>query len=83
MCGTGVVGMRIEGLTSEQVKILDELWACETQEDLEQYVANKSEQQLQEIITLREMIILSHIDEQVEKMGRYPDVEKILRNILT
>ena len=49
--------MRIEGLTSEQVKILDELWACETQEDLEQYVANKSEKQLQEIITLREMII--------------------------
>jgi hypothetical protein len=73
--------MRIEGLTAEQVKILDELWACETMEDLERYVANKSDKQLQEIITLREMIMLSHIDEQVEMMGEYPDVEFMIRNL--
>jgi len=73
--------MRIEGLTSEQVKILDELWACETMEDLERYVANKSDSQLQEIITLREMIMLSHIDEQVEMMGEYPDVEFMIKNL--
>lgn len=73
--------MRIEGLTAEQVKILDELWACETMEDLERYVANKSDKQLQEIITLREMIVLSHIDEQVEMMGEYPDVEFMIKNL--
>jgi hypothetical protein len=73
--------MRIEGLTAEQVKILDELWACETMEDLERYVANKSDKQLQEIITLREMIMLSHIDEQVEMMGEYPDVEFMIKNL--
>lgn len=73
--------MRIEGLTAEQVKILDELWACETMEDLERYVANKSDKQIQEIITLREMIMLSHIDEQVEMMGEYPDVEFMIKNL--
>lgn len=73
--------MKIEGLTAEQVKILDELWACETMEDLERYVANKSDSQLQEIITLREMIVLSHIDEQVELMGEYPDVEFMIKNL--
>ena len=73
--------MRIDGLTEHQVKILDELWACETMEDLERYVANKSDTQLQEIITLREMIVLSHIDEQVEMMGEYPDVEFMIRNL--
>ena len=73
--------MRIDGLTEHQVKILDELWACETMEDLERYVANKSDTQLQEIITLREMIMLSHIDEQVEMMGEYPDVEFMIKNL--
>lgn len=74
--------MVIDGLTEHQVKILDELWDCETIEDMQRYLQNKSDKEIQEIVSLREMIVLSHIDEQVEKMDSYPDSAKMLKSIM-
>ena len=72
----------IDGLTAEQCKVLDELWACDTLEDMQELLDSKSGDELREVITLREMIVLSLIDEDIEKMESYPDAETILRNIM-
>lgn len=74
--------MRIDGLTEHQVKILDELWACDTIEEMQIYMQSKSEKELQEIVNLREMIVLAHVDEEVEQMSSYPEAENILKSIL-
>lgn len=71
----------IDGLTAEQCKVLDELWACETLDDMQELLDSKSGDELREVITLREMIVLSLIDEDVAEMESYPDAESILRNI--
>ena len=73
---------KIDGLTVEQCKLLDELWACDTTEELESLIYSKSGEELREIISLREMIMLSLIDEEVEKMDSFPDAENILRSIM-
>lgn len=74
--------MRIDGLTEHQVKILDELWACDTVEEMQIYMQSKSEKELQEIVNLREMIILAHVDEEIEQMGSYPEAAEMLRSIM-
>ena len=74
--------MRSDGLTERQVKILDELWDCDTVEEMQIYMQSKSEKELQEIVNLREMIILAHVDKDVEQMSSYPEAENLLKSIL-
>lgn len=74
--------MRIDGLTSQQVQILDELWACDTVEEMQIYLETKTTEEIEEVITLREMIVLSHVDEDVEAMDTYPEAEQMLSSIL-
>lgn len=74
--------MRIDGLTEHQVKILDELWECDTIEDMQRYLQSKSDAEIQEVVSLREMIMLAHVDEAVEKMDSYPDAAKMLKSIM-
>lgn len=74
--------MRIDGLTSQQVQILDELWACDTVEEMQIYLETKTTEEIEEVITLREMIVLSHVDEDVEAMDTYPEAEQMLASIL-
>ena len=49
---------------------------------MHKYMQNKSEDELKEIITLRELLILAHIDEEINEMPSYPDSEELLRNIM-
>ena len=74
--------MRIDGLTSQQVQILDELWACDTVEEMQIYLETKTTEEIEEVITLGEMIVLSHVDEDVEAMDTYPEAEQMLASIL-
>jgi hypothetical protein len=74
--------MRIDGLTAQQVQILDELWACDTIEDMQIYLESKTTEEIEEVITLREMIFLSGVDEDVEAMDVYPEAEQMLASIL-
>ena len=74
--------MRIDGLTSQQVQILDELWACDSVEEMQIYLESKTTKEIEEVITLREMIVLSHVDEDVEDMDEYPEAEQMLASIL-
>ena len=74
--------MRIDGLTAQQVQILDELWACDTIEDMQIYLESKTTEEIEEVITLREMVVLSGVDEDVEAMDTYPEAEQMLASIL-
>lgn len=74
--------MRIDGLTAQQVQILDELWECDTIEEMQIYLESKTTEEIEEVITLREMIVLSGVDEDVEAMNAYPEAEQMLASIL-
>jgi hypothetical protein len=73
--------MKLEGLTEQQVRICDALWACDTNEAVTAYVRSLPKRLQHEAAVLVDMMILEAIDEQVEEMEQYPDAEKIFKKI--
>ena len=74
--------MRLDGMTIEQCELLDKMWALETVEELKDFIESQDFETQREIMTLRELLILGGIDEDVEQMSSYPEAEKLLKSIL-
>lgn len=75
--------MFLENLTEEDVKILDEIWAIDTPEELNAYLKTLDDRKLMKTLTLVELVNLAGIDDKVEAMDSYPDAEKMLKSIIT
>lgn len=74
--------MRLNGLTMEQCELLDQMWALETIEELRMFIDSQEPSVQREIMTLRELLILGGIDDEVDEMKTYPDAEQMLRGIM-
>ena len=74
--------MRLNGLTMEQCELLDQMWALETFEELRVFIESQEPSVQREIMTLRELLILGGIDDEVDEMKTYPDAEQMLRGIM-
>lgn len=77
----GILKLQIDNLTEEQVKLLDKMWTLETIDDLEKWVRTLPPHQVQMVKVLRELLILSIIDEDVEEMSSYSEAAKMLKKI--
>jgi hypothetical protein len=74
--------MFLEGLTTEDVKILDTIWSIDTVEELDRYLLTLDERMLMKTLTLIEMCRLAEADDIVERMDEYPEAELIIKNIM-
>ena len=75
--------MRIDGLKTRHVKILDELWNCDTMEDLSNYMKHKTPEEISEINVLRELLIIAAIDDDLmSNMNQYPEVDQLMKNLI-
>jgi hypothetical protein len=74
--------MRLDGLTMEQCELLDQMWALETIEELRVFIESQDPSVQREIMTLRELLILGGIDDEIDEMKTYPDAEQMLRGIM-
>ena len=59
--------MKIDGLTTEQCKMLDVMWEKDTQEELVSWFQSLSENELEMALTLHDMLMQEVAEEQVEK----------------
>ena len=75
--------MFLQGLTEEDVSILDAIWALDTFEELQSYLKSLSSQKRQKANTLIELVRLADTDDRVEAMDTYPEAEMMIRNIMT
>lgn len=57
----------IDGLKPYQVKLLDLMWSINSPEEYEQFKSHLSEELMNEVDTLEQMIILATIDEEMEE----------------
>ena len=57
----------IDGLKPYQVKLLDLMWSINNPEDYEEFKSQLSEEMMNEVDTLEQMIILATIDEEMEE----------------
>ena len=60
--------IQINGLTAHQVAILDEMWACDTFQDFEEFLEACDPEDRREALRLQRMILLAELDEVVAKM---------------
>ena len=59
--------IQINGLTAYQVSLLDEMWACDTIEDFEEFMEALDPADRKEALKLQRMILLAELDEIVAK----------------
>lgn len=60
--------IQINGLTPYQVSLLDEMWACDSMEDFEEFLEALDPEDRAEALRLQRMILLAELDEVVAKM---------------
>ena len=61
-------GLTIDGLTMEQIQLLDRMWQFEFIEDLEAWAASLHPDQQQEIENLVKLVMLAHFDQVLHNM---------------
>jgi len=59
--------IEINGLTPYQVSLLDEMWACDTWQDFEEFLEALDPEDRAEALRLQRMILLAEMDELVAK----------------
>ncbi len=60
--------IQINGLTAYQVSLLDEMWACDTMEDFEEFMEALDPEDRAEALRLQRMILLAELDDVVAQM---------------
>lgn len=73
--------MTIDGLTKEQVDLLDKMWSIESLDDFEVWLRSLPQSKVLQVMTLRELMILADIDEGIDEMSSYPDAAQMLKKI--
>jgi len=58
--------IRIEGLTTEQVEMLDKLWSFDTTDELLEWMKSLSDKDFKMAVTLQEMIIDQLLEQPAE-----------------
>ena len=60
--------IEINGLTKYQVALLDDMWACESYEDYEEFLASLPEDDRVECARLERLVLLAELDDLVAEM---------------
>lgn len=60
--------IQINGLTVYQVALLDEMWACDSYKEYQEFLDQLSPEDRVECINLERMVLLAEMDELVAKM---------------
>jgi len=71
--------IRIDGLTDKQVEILDKLWACDTTEEVFEWMTSLDDDTFRMAVTLQEMVIDSMLEQPAE--DDVSMAQNMLRNI--
>ena len=59
--------IQLDGLNDKQVKMLDKLWTCDTNEALQKWLRTLNTADFQMAVTLQEMIISEMVTKPAEK----------------
>lgn len=76
--------MRIDGLTDDQIEMLDKLWTFKTIEEIEDFKKTLSLFHRQQVDTLVLLAGLENIDEMIDKEypdNQYPDAQILFHKL--
>ena len=71
--------MQIQGLTEEQVEMLDFMWTLDSMEEFEEWRATLDRREQLMADSLQKMVLLAALDDILETEKSYPDAKKLLK----
>ena len=74
--------MEINGLTPHQVELLDAMWACESLEELEDFIKLLDPEDAAECERLQRMVLISALDEDLATQTEFPDAMRELSRFM-
>lgn len=74
--------IKVHDINKFQQNLLDIMWELDSKEDLELWAKNLTPAMRKECETLEQLLILSLIDSEVEKMDKFPEVMFWLHKII-
>ena len=72
----------INGLTADQVALLDEMWACDTMEDFDEFLDTLEPSERAEAERLQRLLLVEALDEDMKAMCEFPSARKVLVDIM-
>lgn len=73
--------IKVYDVTEFQQQLLDYMWTLETKEEVEAWARCLTPAMYREVMVLEEMLMLSIIDHEVEKMQEFPQILQKIKNI--
>jgi len=71
--------MQIQGLTEEQVEMLDFMWSLDSMEEFEEWKSGLDRREQLMADTLQRMVLMASLDDALEAEKAYPDAKKLLK----
>ena len=71
--------MQIQGLTEEQIEMLDFMWTLDSMEEFDEWKATLDRRERLMADTLQRMVLMAALDDELETEKAYPDAKKLLK----
>ena len=71
--------MQIQGLTEEQVEMLDFMWSLDSMEEFEEWKTTLDRRERLMADSLQKMVLLAALDDVLEAEKTYPDAKQLLK----
>ena len=68
----------IDGLTKRQVELLDTMWELDSPEEYETWKSGLSENTMNMVDSLEQMVILATLDQEVENLSNFDEAAAVL-----
>ena len=73
--------IRLEGLSEEQVELLDIMWSFDSSEDFLEWKYTLNNRLQMQVDVLVQLLGYEIMEREIQAMETYPDAEKILKKI--
>jgi hypothetical protein len=71
--------MQIQGLTEEQVEMLDFMWTLDSLEEFEEWKSGLDRREQLLADTLQRMVLMATLDDVLEGVTKFPEAKQLLR----
>lgn len=73
--------IRIEGLSALQKELADQIWACDNEEDVSEFIGALPKRLKGQARYVHQLMVMAVWDNVVEKQQEFPEVMALLDNI--
>jgi len=71
--------MQIQGLTEEQIEMLDFMWTLDSLEEFEEWKSSLDRRERLMADSLQKMVLMAALDDVLEEETKFPEAKQLLK----